>query len=136
MNAPKLCPAEPLKWIWMVSSGRPCRAVLARDFAAVMVPTTRLTLRIGSSARHFLAALDRRLAKVEQRRDVERLVDAVILRRSGRSGRLSGPTSGWYRMLLKVEALGLPMVDGFAAASSTIDAADHFLDACGSRAAP
>ena len=22
-NAPKLCPAEPVKWNWMVSSGRP-----------------------------------------------------------------------------------------------------------------
>jgi hypothetical protein len=31
MKAPKLWPAEPLKWMRMVSSGRPFGAVLLRD---------------------------------------------------------------------------------------------------------
>ena len=66
MNAPKLWPAQPLKWSWIVSSGRPFAPHLRVISLPVIVPTTRLTLRIGSSATHFFAALDRRLAEVEQ----------------------------------------------------------------------
>ena len=66
-NAPKLWPAEPLKLSWIVSSGRPAAPYLRVTSLPVIVPTTRLTLRIGSSARDLLAALDRGLADVEQR---------------------------------------------------------------------
>jgi hypothetical protein len=59
----------------MVSSGRPLAPCLLGDSLPVMVPTTRLTLRIGQLGDDLLAALDGRLAEVEQRRDVERLVE-------------------------------------------------------------
>ena len=63
MNAPKLWPAEPLNLIWMVSSGRPAAPHFFVTSLPVMVPTTRLTLRIGSSADDLLAALDGGLAE-------------------------------------------------------------------------
>ena len=80
MNAPKLWPAEPLnlnldRVLGQARRRRTCCVISL----PVIVPTTRLTLRIGSSARDLLAALDRRLAQLEQRRDVQRLVEAVIL---------------------------------------------------------
>ena len=105
MNAPKLWPAEPLKWSWMVSSGRPCGAVLLRDLAAGDGADHAIDVADRQLGRDLLAALDRRLAEVEQRGDVERLLEAVILRRSGRKRPTSGPTSGWYRMLLKSKPL-------------------------------
>ena len=89
-NAPKLWPADPLNLIWMVSSGRPAAPYFFVTSLPVMVPTTRLTLRIGSSAVDLLAALDRRLAQAEQRGDVERLVEAVILADLRGSGRPRG----------------------------------------------
>ncbi len=51
MNAPKLWPAEPLKRMRMVSSGSPCGPYFRVISLPVIVPTTRFTLRIGSSAR-------------------------------------------------------------------------------------
>jgi hypothetical protein len=67
MNAPKLWPAEPLKVKRIVSSGRPSAPTSAGDFAAdTMVPTTRLTLRIGTApdllALRSIAGLHRRAA--------------------------------------------------------------------------
>ena len=50
MNAPKLWPAEPLKRMRIVSSGRPAAPYLRVISLPVIVPTTRCTLRIGSSA--------------------------------------------------------------------------------------
>ena len=50
MNAPKLWPAEPRKCRRIVSSGRPFAPYLRVISLPVIVPTTRLTLRIGSSA--------------------------------------------------------------------------------------
>src|SRR5436305_5993694 len=51
MKAPKDCPAEPLKWKWMVSSGNPAGPWRRVTSLPVMVPTTRLVLRMGSVAR-------------------------------------------------------------------------------------
>ena len=53
MNAPKLWPAEPLNLIWMVSSGRPAAPHFFVTSLPVIVPTTRLTLRTGTSADTF-----------------------------------------------------------------------------------
>ena len=44
-----------------------------------MVPTTRLTLRMGRIGQDFFAAFERRLAELEQDGVVQRLVQAVIL---------------------------------------------------------
>ena len=63
----------------IVSSGRPFAPCFLVISLPVMVPTTRLTLRIGKLGDDFFAAFDRRLADVEELRDVERLVDAVVL---------------------------------------------------------
>ncbi len=52
-KAPKLWPAEPVKLSLMVSSGRPAAPYLRVTSLPVMVPTTRLTLRIGSDASTF-----------------------------------------------------------------------------------
>ena len=45
-----------------------------------MVPTTRLTLRIGKLGDDLFLALDGRLAELEQHGVVQRLVQAVVLR--------------------------------------------------------
>src|SRR5436190_431569 len=45
-NAPNDCPAEPLKWKRMVSSGSPEGPWRRVSSLPVMVPTTRLVLRI------------------------------------------------------------------------------------------
>ena len=51
-NAPKLWPAEPVNVMSIVSSGRPVAAVAAWSAREPsIVPTVRLTLRIGSSMR-------------------------------------------------------------------------------------
>ena len=63
----------------IVSSGRPCQWRLVISLPRI-VPTTRLMFLIGSVARDLFAAFDRGLAEVEQRGDVERLVEAVVLR--------------------------------------------------------
>ena len=136
MNAPKLWPAEPLNLqldrVLGQALGAPAACVISLP---VIVPTTRLTLRIGSSAVDLLAALDRRLAELEQRRDVERLLEAVILRRSVQKRPTSGPTSGWYRMLREVEALA-PSSARWPCAARGDRRGRPFRRACGSRAAP
>jgi hypothetical protein len=53
MKAPKLWPAEPWNRITMVSSGSPAAPYFFDLAVASMVPTTRFTLRIGSSATTF-----------------------------------------------------------------------------------
>ncbi len=50
MKAPKLCPAEPRKCSRIVSSGSPLAPRRRVISLPTMVPTTRLTLRTGSSA--------------------------------------------------------------------------------------
>ena len=50
-KAMKLWPAEPRKWIRMVSSGRPSAPVRRVTSLPSRVPTVRLTLRMGSSPR-------------------------------------------------------------------------------------
>ena len=52
-KAPKLWPAEPRNFSLMVSSGRPFGPYLRVTSLPVIVPTTRLTLRIGSVASTF-----------------------------------------------------------------------------------
>ena len=56
------------------------RRSAASSRCRVIVPTTRLTLRIGSVGRDLLAALEGRLAESQQRGVVQRLVQAVVLR--------------------------------------------------------
>ena len=80
------------------------------------MPTTRLTLRIGSVGRHLLAALERRLAQLQQRRDVERLVQAVILRDLADNGPRCRPRPADRRSLREIEAARLPMLDGLRSA--------------------
>jgi len=53
MKAPKLCPADPLKWSRMVSSGSPADPHFRVTSLPVIVPTTRWMLRMGSSAATF-----------------------------------------------------------------------------------
>ena len=64
------------RWCRRADPAPPCAVVIAEPS---MVPTVRLTLRIGSVERHRLAALDGRRARAQQLL-VERLVEAVILR--------------------------------------------------------
>jgi hypothetical protein len=47
-NAPKLWPAEPVKPIWIVLSGSPAPPYRLVSSWPSIVPTVRLTLRIGS----------------------------------------------------------------------------------------
>ena len=102
----------------------------------VIVPTTRLTLRIGSSALTRLAALDARAcADVEQLRDVERFLEAVVLRRSGSSGRRPGRRRAGTAWLLKSRPLRLPVIDRLARLRAG-RRGRPFPRACGSRAAP
>ena len=51
MNAPKLCPAEPVNWRLIVSSGSPSRPQWRVTSEPSIVPTVRFTFRIGSVAR-------------------------------------------------------------------------------------
>jgi hypothetical protein len=87
MKAPKLWPAEPLKRMRIVSSGRP----LAPYLRVTSLPGDRADDAMHVANRQLcgdaLAALDRRLAQIQQLRDVERLLQAVILLPSGSSGR-------------------------------------------------
>ena len=59
--------------------GRPFGPHLRVTSLPTIVPTTRCTLRIGRLGADLLAALDGRLAQVEQHRHVERLLQTVIL---------------------------------------------------------
>ena len=52
-HAPKLWPAVPFRFTWIVSSGRPLAPCFRVTSPLVMVPTTRWTLRTGSSATTF-----------------------------------------------------------------------------------
>ena len=72
-NAPKLCPAEPWKCSWIVSSGSPSGPYLRVISLPTIVPTTRLTFLIGSVASTGLPLFQRRLAQRQQRGVVERL---------------------------------------------------------------
>ena len=79
MNAPKLWPALPLNSDGSCPpAGRSARASCVISLP-VIVPTTRLTLLIGKFGADLLAALDGRLADVEQLRHVQRFLQAVIL---------------------------------------------------------
>ena len=91
MKAPKLCPADPLNLIWMVSSGRPCGAVLLRDLAAGDRAHHAVHVAHVELGADLLAALDGRLAEVQQRGHVQRLLEAMILRDALRSGRFRDP---------------------------------------------
>ena len=53
MKAPKLCPADPLKWSRMVSSGSPADPHFRVTSLPVIVPTTRWMFRMGSYATTF-----------------------------------------------------------------------------------
>ena len=53
MKAPKLCPADPWKVSRMVSSGSPSGPQRRVTSLPVMVPTTRFTLRMGTTASTF-----------------------------------------------------------------------------------
>ena len=85
-----------------MSSGRPVAAVAAGDLASrAIVPTTRLTLRIGSVGLDLLAALERGRAERDAawwRRATPR---SCAPARSGRSGRVVLGTWGWKRIRLK-----------------------------------
>jgi hypothetical protein len=61
----QLWPAEPVNLMRTVSSGKPAAPHLRVISLPVMVPVTRLTLRMGSSACLF-TTLDGGLADVEQ----------------------------------------------------------------------
>ena len=89
MNAPKLCPAEPVNRSEIVSSGRPSRPQRRVTSEPSMVPTVRLTFRIGNVARTGEALGERRLGEVEQGRRVERRLDAVDLESSSGGPRTS-----------------------------------------------
>ena len=93
--------------------GQPLRRRSARVTSLPRrVPTTRLTLRMGSVASHLLAALQRRLAQRDQRGVVELRLEAVVLRHGavpadvgpdrrlvedGARGRARAPSSGRRR---------------------------------------
>jgi hypothetical protein len=93
MKAPKLWPAEPLKRMRMVSSGRPFAPCFFVTSWLVMVPTTRLTLRMGSSATTFsprsIAGLQRS-SSVVRSSDLSRPWSCLTEQKRP----TSGPTSG------------------------------------------
>ena len=134
MNAPKLWPAEPLKSdadrVFRQAGG----AVLARDLAAGDRADDAIHVADRQLRDDLLAALDRGLAEVEQLRDVERLLEAVILRDLAEAADVRAGI-GLIQQVAEVEALRLPVIDRLAR-FEPVDAADHLLDACGSRAAP
>ena len=59
-KAPKLWPAEPVKSIWMVSSGRPSPPWRRVSSEPSIVPTVRLTLAMGDDDAHRRAVVERR----------------------------------------------------------------------------
>ena len=78
------------------------------------------------TARHFFAAFDRGFAVVEELGDVERPIEAVILR----LGLVASHFRAHGRRVehaRQVESLGFPMLDGFVRFQH-IGATDHFLD--------
>ena len=77
-NAPKLWPADPLKEIRMVSSGRPSPPYRRVTSLPSIVPTVRLTLRIGRLNLHRLLVFERIFRKFDQL-VVERQIQSVIL---------------------------------------------------------
>ncbi len=114
-NAPKDWPAEPVKVMSMVSSGRPAPPYGLVTSWPSMVPTVRLTLRIGdlgadrlgasalsaprASAASLMSSLSSALARPWS--------CAAVWCRAAPSGRSGTCSSG-----REVEALGLPVVDG------------------------
>ena len=95
----------------MVSSGRPGGAPLLRDLAAGDGADDAVDVPDGQLGHDLLAALDGGLAEVEQHGEVERLVEAVILRDLAEAADL-GPDVGLVEDVAEVEALGLPVIDG------------------------
>ena len=110
-NAPKLCPAEPVKCSWMVSSGSPSAPYLRVTSLPVIVPTTRLTLRIGSVASTFSP---RSIAGLHSGRIVVMSSDVVepVVLRLGLEAPDLGADVGLVEDLREVEPLRLPVVDG------------------------
>ena len=91
-NAPKLCPADPVKCTWIVSSGSPSLPYLRVTSEPSIVPTVRCSLRIGrrisTGSRRSSAADASEMSVV-----VQRLGQPVILR-PHRSPRRVGRQSG------------------------------------------
>ena len=78
-KAPKLWPAEPWKWKWIVSVGQPVGAVAAghlaaRDRSHDPVDVADLERRL-----HLFAPFQGRPGQLKERRVVQRLVQAMIL---------------------------------------------------------
>ena len=120
-QAPKLWPAVPVSFTWMVSSGRPVVAVALGDLArehgaggAVGVPDRR-------HDPHRRAALERGL-RLRDQPAVEDRVDLVVLRLAIVDARRPGGASGLIEQLGEVEALGLPVLDHLAACRASASA--------------
>ena len=91
-----------------------------------IVPTTRLTLRNGQLGDDFFLPLDGGFAKFEQRRVVERLVEAVVLRNLAVTPDL-GSHFGLIKDLAEIQAARLPVLDCFLR-FEPVGAANHFVD--------
>ena len=78
-KAPKLCPAEPVKWMRMVSSGRPSGAVAPCHLRAEDGAHRPVDVPDGQPDVHRLLPLEGGLAHGQERGHVERLVEAVVL---------------------------------------------------------
>ncbi len=92
----------------------------------MIVPTTRLTLRIGNSAIDLFAPLNRRLADLEQPGDVEGLLEAMVLRDLTVTADL-GADVGLVEDVGEIESLRLPVVDGLPRLEA-VHATHHFVD--------
>ncbi len=97
----------------IVSSGKPGRAVLARDFAAGDGADDAMHVADRQLGVDVLAALDRGLAQIEQLREVERLLQPVILRPLAEAAGVRADV-GLVQQVAEVQALRLPVIDRLA----------------------
>ena len=125
MNAPKLCPALPLKWISMVSSGKPSAPQRRVISLPTIVPTTRWTLRMGRTASTFSLRSMAGAQSLQQDGVVERLLEAVVLRDLAEAAHV-GRHFRLVQNLAEVQALGLPVVHGLLD-FEPVAAADHLV---------
>jgi len=125
-KAPKLWPARALETEADGVLGEALRAVLLGNFVAGDRAGDAVDVRDRQLGDDLLALLDGGLREAEEGREVEGLVEAVVLL-DGAEAADFGPDVGRVEDLGEVEALGLPVGDG-ALRLEAVGATDHLFD--------
>ncbi len=126
MNAPKLCPALPLKCSLIVSSGRPSGPNRRVNFAAGDRADHAVCVVDGQGGVNLLAVGQGRFTHLQQQLLVERFLQPVILGDHPMTAHVRSH-GRLVEHLREIQPTGLPMVDRLVHVQ-TVNAPDHFLD--------